>query len=372
MASVIKRKKSSKVWTGIYIDHTGRQVWKALYADKAESLRAVQRLEDAAKRIANGDIDPAAEERRRERAKSVQDHIRGFEASMISNARSAGHVSYSTRDVELFVAHAGVKHAAAVTRQHVDAWRTHCLDVGYLDPRRLKRKERDGDVPLIPSPDARRTVNRRVASVRAWLYWCQQAGVIDRNPLHRYGTLATAGHERRGRRRALSREELDKLLTATPDEHRRLVYRFAALTGFRRSEVASLTAASFDLKEATVTVGALHAKRKDADQTLPLHRELVGPVGALIKTVGKGQPLFAVPPKNDVVATLHADLRAAGVETAGIVFHSLRHTFCSLLAAKQIRPEVLKHLARHRDIKTTLGYYVHWRSSDERDAINAM
>jgi integrase len=374
MATVLKRSKKSKRWTGVFTDKDGKQVWQALFADKAESLRTAQRLEDEARRVRIGDLDPQADARRVERARPAAEHLSGFRESLEANVRAANHVAYTIRDVELFIAHAGVTHSAGVTRRHVDAFRTHCLTVGFADARSMRMKRGPDEPAPAPKPDSRKTVNRRVASVRAWLYWCMQAGVIDRNPLHKYGMLATKGHETR-HRRALSREELDALLATVGDCHRGDVYRFAAYTGFRREEIASFTTRSFDLSDQpTVTITAAKAKNKKDHQTLPLHRDLVPIVTRLIAGAPSlDAPLFKTPPKNDAVKIIRADLAAAGVEDVGRVdFHALRHTFITMLAAQQIRPEILQKLARHRNIQTTMSYYVHWRPQDERLAVERL
>jgi hypothetical protein len=67
------------------------------------------------------------------------------------------------------------------------------------------------------------------------------------------------------------------------------------------------------------------------------------------------------------VDLLREDLAAAGVpycvegpngkEYAD--FHALRHTFCSALAAAGTGPKELQTLARHSDVRLTLGTYTH-------------
>lgn len=52
-----------------------------------------------------------------------------------------------------------------------------------------------------------------------------------------------------------------------------MLYLTAGFTGFRASELASLTSSSFDFEAETITVEAAHAKNKRQD-TLPLHPAL--------------------------------------------------------------------------------------------------
>ena len=67
---------------------------------------------------------------------------------------------------------------------------------------------------------------------------------------------------------------------------------------------------------------------------------------------------------------VRADASAAGIgEADTLTFHSLRHTFITLLAESNIHPKTLQELARHSDLETTLRYYVHFK---EQTSINAI
>jgi len=71
------------------------------------------------------------------------------------------------------------------------------------------------------------------------------------------------------------------------------------------------------------------------------------------------------------------DLEAAGIdpEDHGIGkldFHSLRHTFGSLLAAAGVHPKVAQDLMRHSDINLTMSRYTHTLVGQQAKAINAL
>ena len=55
-------------------------------------------------------------------------------------------------------------------------------------------------------------------------------------------------------------------------------------------------------------------------------------------------------------------------DDTGFVWHGCRHTFCSRLVQRGVNLAVVKELARHKDIKTTL-MYAHLDPSNLRDAI---
>jgi len=109
-------------------------------------------------------------------------------------------------------------------------------------------------------------------------------------------------------RRALSREELDRLVAAAPPR-RGVAYLVAATTGLRRSELAALRWADVDLDGATLRLRATSAKnRKEAHQPLP-----AGTVAALRIWKGLRQATDRVFPHVASTKGLRADLKKAGL-----------------------------------------------------------
>lgn len=359
MATVQKR---GMKWYAIFTDHQGRQRQKSGYTDKTETIRLANRLEDEARRIRLGDVDPQADARRIERAKPANDHLASFKAHMASKKRHPKHIAYTAKDVERCFAHAGITSAAQLTLPQVDAWRSSCLNTGYPE-----HHDQNGT----PTPDSRKTANRRIASVRAFLRFLHRIGAVERVVTDGYELLDTKGHETK-QRRALSADESRQLLASCPDVHRREIYRFALLTGFRRSEIASMTPASFDFSHRTITVLASDAKHKGDHQIIPMHKALIVPLTQLCQGKEAGAAIFTFCAEKNVVKVLLGDCKEAGIDTTHVDFHALRHTYISGLAEQNIRPEILMKLARHRQLQTTLRYYVHFRPDDERAAIDRL
>lgn len=359
MASV--RRRGDK-WYAIWTDASGKQRRRVGYSDKSATLRLARKMEDEARAIRLGDVDPQVETQRAERSRPVAEHIRAFEAHMKGKRRSAKHISYTVRDIRLGFAHAGASTAMALTRQMVDRWRAHCLDVGYPPQYRP-----DAD----PVPDSRKTANRRISSMRAFLKYLVWCGVLPGCILDGYSMLETRGHERR-RRRALTRDEITRLLASVKDDGRRELYRFAILSGLRRSEIGLMTPASFDFERRTIRLWAGQAKRKGDDQYVPMHDALVEPLKALCANKADDGRLFDVGDKSGIVNAVRADCEAAGIDAAEVTLHSLRHSFCTLLAEANVRPDILMKLARHRNFSTTLRYYIHSTDADAREAISRL
>jgi len=358
MATVTRKVKGGK-WYAIFTDDQGRQRWKTGYTDKAETQRMANRLEDEAKKVRMGDIDHQAVTRRMERNRPMAEHIESFRQAMVGLGRSSNHIAYTIRDVELCIDHTGITNPNQLTKTQVELWRTHCLTKGYPD-------WRHPDGP--PNRDSRKTVNRRIASVRAWLYHLMDKLAVDRNVLFRMKMLDCEGHQT-FKRRALTKAESGLLVDKTPDPHRREIYRFILHTGLRRAETAHMKPSNFNFTNRTITVIASEGKRKGENQIIPMHPALVDPLKELCNGKKSTDRIFDVPRKQVAVAVLHGDCLAAGIDTRDVDFHALRHTYITHLAEAGVRPEVLQKLARHDEIKTTLSYYVHLRPDDEHNAI---
>ena len=174
-----------------------------------------------------------------------------------------------------------------------------------------------------------------------------------------------------------------------------MLYRVAAMTGLRASELASLTPASFDLAAdvPTVTLEAAYSKHRRED-VLPLHPDLVARLRQWLSERERAQDdqrailslnraadvkperLFPGTWSERAYKMLRNDLEAAGipyVTADGIAdFHSLRHTFISNLAACGIHPKLAQQLARHSTIALTMDRYTHLGLIDMNSALESL
>jgi len=226
---------------------------------------------------------------------------------------------------------------------------------------------------------ADRTRNAHLASIRAFCRWAVYGGRLTADPVARVRAIR---EEPRRERRALSAEELLRLLRAAAKEppryglsgaERALIYRLAAESGLRASELRSLTAGSFHLAGGapTVTVEARHSKRRQRD-TLPLRPDMAKALRAHLSGKAATAPALAVPSSNRTAAMIREDAEAAGLDLAGLDFHSLRHTTGTLLAASGVHPRVAQSLMRHSDINLTMSRYSHVLVEQEAEALAAL
>lgn len=173
-----------------------------------------------------------------------------------------------------------------------------------------------------------------------------------------------------------------------------MLYIVASWTGFRKGEIGSLTLRSFRLDDdpPTATVAASYSKRRRADSQV-LHPELVKQLREWIATkrVKGDRPLFPISGRvpggterktnkmmeldlrtarqtwleesedsDECLNRIKADfLRYCNHDGLFADFHSMRHGFITAMGRAGITPKTAQVLARHSDVRLTLGVYTH-------------
>lgn len=206
------------------------------------------------------------------------------------------------------------------------------------------------------------------------------------------------------KRRALSEAEITFLLewlrTEAPNRRsltgweRAVLYQLALTTGLRAAEIRSLTGRSIDFEGKTLTLRGAFAKNRQ-DAILPLPEQIVNDLKTLTAGKHPDAPLFKLTDKT--ANLIKSDLNGAkkfyaslghtpaektqrmkddflAIETADgeIDFHSLRHTFGSMLAEAGVHPKTAQTLMRHSTITLTLDRYSHTYREAETAAVNSL
>jgi integrase len=260
------------------------------------------------------------------------------------------------------------------------------------------------------------TYNNYLTTFKQFTRWLVRDRRSPIDPLVHLSRVNTQA-DRRHDRRALSQEEFARLVEAArngkrvegisgPD--RAMLYVLAAWTGFRKGELGSLTLRSLRLDDhpPRATVAACYSKRRRQD-TQVLHPEVVRQLKEWLaaKThLDPNKPLFPISGRvpggiqrktskmieRDLMAARDKWLEEAETEAKrerrlksdflchvnheGLYadFHSLRHWFITGLARANVSPKMAQTLARHSDIRLTLGVYTHVELHDQTAAIHAL
>jgi integrase len=196
-------------------------------------------------------------------------------------------------------------------------------------------------------------------------------------------------------KRVLSSEELERLLAAVPSAYR-LIFRTAAETGMRLSEVLGLTWEGVSYADQTITVAAQLArhgrrvplKTRRSRRVLEITLRLMGELREHSLRTGSKDAHALVFATSRRTGHDHRNIGgrvlAKAVERAGLgtvevggevvqhapTFHDLRHSHGSALIAQGWDIEEVSARLGHADIATTMRAYVHAfdaaRRSDER------
>jgi excisionase family DNA binding protein len=219
------------------------------------------------------------------------------------------------------------------------------------------------------------TASYYAREMKAFTRWLVKRGRMPKDPLADLEGAST-GSDHRHDRRPLSEDELCRVLAAAlaspevlhglsgPDRHH--LYLAAMGTGFRASEVASLTPERFDLAGEPPTVGlAGEADKSGRGAVQPLPPDVAEALAGYLQGKAPGEPVWPGPWPKEAAPMLRRDLEAAGIPYVvqgpdGPLFadfHALRHSYVAMLDRAGVSLKQAMQLARHSDPKLTMAVY---------------
>ena len=373
----VRKSVRSKVWWGEFRDADNilrRMSLKTTNKDAASQILAAERRKAADQRA-------GLTSRYEEHAKRpLTKHIDDWRTAIEARGRSAKHV----HKLETYV-----RKVAAACR-----WRwLKDLATTEAENHLAERRAAPDDLLSIASS------NDTVAALKNFGNWLVKARP-QRWPLNPFMGMAklNADTDQRLTRRAASVDELRQLLTATEASPRvfrglnglarSILYRVAAQTGLRASELRSLTVGSLQLdgEFPAINLEACHSKRR-RDDVQPLLSELATTLVAWLELredacdanailwPGSWNERAAPMLRSDLEharklwiadATSEADreqrersefLRFDNQQWERLDFHALRVTFGTNLAEAGVMPKAAQQLMRHSDINLTMKRY---------------
>ena len=351
--------------------------------DHAAAEQLGRELEKRAMQRREGLLDPAQERFAKAARQPIADHA----AAHIEHLRAAGNTAKHVQTVER---HLAVIFAAAGIERLPELKSAAVLSAvaALRNPPPVEGEKKQ------KQPASLATCNAHLRSVKGFSRWLWKQRLTPEDALLDLG-LYNAATDRRHIRREMSAEEVRWLLDVTeqrtirehgaPGPTRAMCYRLAAATGFRASELRSLSIDSFDLDGTppTCTVEAGYSKRRKRD-VQPLPDALVEPLRAWLSGFGPGEPVFAGIAgdtarmlRGDLAAARAAWLKAAEQEPEQVReqmaasdfllysdrqgqvadFHSLRVLFISRVVASGASVKAAQTLARHSTPVLTMNTY---------------
>jgi len=385
-----KVKAKSRKWWGRYRDALGVERRVPLATDRAAAQAMLNQLVHKAEREAAGCREAFDDHAKTPLAK----HIAAFECFLHGKGDTEAHVHRCATKVQVIANACKWARIGDISASDVQRYLANLRSQGY----------------------SVQTSNHYLRAIKAFCRWLvRDRRTRDDRLLHL--SMLNAALDRRHDRRALRPEEFARLVDAAqtgppvesiPGPDRAMMYVLAAWTGYRRSEIGSLTLRSLRLDDdpPTATVAAGYSKRRRQD-TQVLHPEVVRRLREWLAAKGEidpGAPLFPVSNhapggvsrktskmmRRDVAAARQKWLEEAQTaeerkrrEQSDFLayqdhngrfadFHSNRHTFITNLERAGVSPRVAQTLARHSDIRLTMGIYTHIGLHDQTAAITSL
>lgn len=378
MSSVFKRDGR---WYAKFKNEHGRWATRSCgNADKATAKRWAADRENECRDIREGRTDPKANGYREAEARPLREHIDDFRAMLSGKGNTSDHVSETVAHVKRIAKAIDAKKVSDLT---ADAVQRAIADI------------RDAGRSL-------RTCNAILRSVKTFMGWMTAGSRIRHNDV-RLLQAFNAETDRRRVRRDISEDELTRIIAAAragptsfemAGETRAFAYATAAGTGFRLSELRSLTPDNFLLDDSpqTIVVKAAYSKRR-RDDLQPIDPVLARILKDWLRDKPKGNTVFALPHK--AAKMLRVDMRLARakwireatdpaerrqrqkddflahINSKGEVFdfHALRNAYISRVVSSGASVKVAQELARHSSPVLTIGKYAHARLADLRHAV---
>jgi integrase len=337
--------RKTACWYARYTDATGRQRRVKGFTDKALTLQLLAKLEREATASRHGIDVPTADGL----ARPLSELLAEYESLQSARGLSTGHRRNCSAYIPEVIAACGWRVFADVSADRLIRWCDERRNASACSPA---------------------TINGYTSAVRAFAKWA--AGKLRvSDPLAGRVPKLNEEVDRRRSRRIPTPAELESLCRSAASALRRRgritgadrshLYRTAAYTGLRASELASLTPESFTRDPGTgrvvaVTVQAADAKGKRED-TLPVPSHLAEHLGPWLATIPAGRRLWP----GDWAANrgqwdwLDRDCKRAKIDP--FPFHGLRAYFITHVIRAGANVAELQALARHRSATTSLKHY---------------
>jgi len=384
MASLFKRKRKVILDNGknvvrqsqkYYIrltDADGIKRTIPLFRDKAASQQRAAQLQKEIELARAGVTNPYKEQQR----KPLAEHLTNFKDSLInkgSTEKQAQQVYNRAKDI--------IVNCKFVFTSDISASKIQ----SYLAKKRKPITKRDGS---LKEGISIRTSNFYLQAIKQFCRWLVADNRMADNPVE-YLAGQNPKLDIRHERRALTIPEIKLVLDVAIEgavhhsmtgKERYMLYVLALNTGFRASELSSLTWQSFNFNQdcPAITIQAGYTKnRKEATQPLRQDMAELFMQWQQENNFKSTDKVFNSFNKNKAGAILKQDLETAGIayqdESGRFAdFHSLRHTFITNVVKSGATVKEAQCLARHSKPELTLGVYTHLSISDERRALDKM
>jgi len=361
--TLFKRTKGGP-WLASWYDHTGKRKERST---RTTDRRAAERI--LAKHVADtalrreGVIDARLDRFSVENRKPLAEHVEGYLDHCRHAGHAAKHVVEKVRHLKRILDGTGATRLSELTADALERHLRAMLNKGL----------------------AARTANFARQVAVAFMNWCVRTGRAESNPL-KVVAKQDERKDRRHVRRALSDDELARLLDVAEPRGRRAWYMAAAFAGLRKGDLQRLTWSDVDFEAGTITISNGKAKRTDV---IPMHAQLAEELKHRLAE-NPALPKARVFPETVMNLTRQKDFLRAGLARYEVVtdaegqpvmigkgkrrraktrivtedadgrvidLHAMRATLATRLCRAGVEPQYAQRIMRHADYRTTLTHY---------------
>lgn len=231
-----------------------------------------------------------------------------------------------------------------------------------------------------------KTANHKLKCLRSIFGDAVKASNLLQNPA---ASVKSVNEDDSTPREPFTIEEVSQLLSTAPTNEWQGLILFGAFTGLRLGDCAKLKSGNIDLENEVLRIMPQKSDRKKKVIEVPLHPDLLAYLTQNPPAPFAPTPLFPklvkVTPggRKGLSARFRQIMDDAGIarnvtrrtadgaarETASRSFHSLRHTFTSMLANANVSTEVREKMTGHTE-STTHKIYTHFELETLRDGVD--
>ncbi len=197
-----------------------------------------------------------------------------------------------------------------------------------------------------------------IRTLKAAFYKAMEWGYIETNPFSKIKFRS----KQSSKPLFLLTDELEKIQRYISNPSIKNIVTFSFYSGCRLGEVVNLRWCNIELQQKLLTIGDENFRTKNSKQrVIPMSKEIFQMLNKLYEK--KHSKLDFVFTKSsqfkynkDYISSIFKEAcRKAGLDEK-IHFHTLRHSFASILSNKNVPLNVIKELMGHSDISTTMVY----------------
>lgn len=240
------------------------------------------------------------------------------------------------------------------------------------------------------------TIYRINKILKTFFKYCIKSDILTKTPLlavelPRWGLTQP-------RNTALYDADIDKLISACKNNIKHFPYLFACFTGVRAGELLALTYKDINFNAGMVSINkavrfikvdgkfqfVLDIKTPSSRRDIPILK----PIAELLqihmqktfggKDVAPSEDSLLFPTRcgtyreqSNFLKDYKRLCKELGIEK-GCTVHSLRHTFCTILARRGVPLLDASRLMGHKNIAVTAKYYIHGNEEDKKNAVNKL